>query len=248
MNGYKFNIKPTPHKISCVSYKQTNAVILPEVDLREWDSPVDSQHTIGSCGASALVNAYENMVKHHYPDKFVDLSRLYVYYHTRYLENTVQSDDGVVYLRSALRAVEKYGVCPESVWPYDITKFLQQPSPDAYVAAEDHKIESYRYLQTLKDMLEVLSKGDPFIVGITVYPGFMTLSPADSALSMPETTDIEMGGHAMSIVGYNMDDAHFIAKNSFGTAWGDKGYCYIPFEYMRLYAFDKWCFTINDQE
>jgi C1A family cysteine protease len=39
----------------------------------------------------------------------------------------------------------------------------------------------------------------------------------------------------------------FLAKNSFGTEWGDNGYCWIPFDYAENYIFDRWVLmlTIN---
>ena len=40
------------------------------------------------------------------------------------------------------------------------------------------------------------------------------------------------GGHAMLCVGYSDPDEVFIVRNSWGTDWGDKGYCYIPYRYL----------------
>lgn len=35
----------------------------------------------------------------------------------------------------------------------------------------------------------------------------------------------------MLIVGYSDAEARFIVRNSWGTDWGDRGYCYIPYDY-----------------
>lgn len=53
------------------------------VDLREWASPVEEQWQLGSCTAQAVVGAYELLTKMHYPDQFVDLSRLFLYYNAQ---------------------------------------------------------------------------------------------------------------------------------------------------------------------
>jgi hypothetical protein len=39
-----------------------------------------------------------------------------------------------------------------------------------------------------------------------------------------------MGGHAMTVVGYDDDNKYFIIRNSWGENWGDKGYCYYKYE------------------
>ena len=41
------------------------------------------------------------------------------------------------------------------------------------------------------------------------------------------------GFHAMVICGYNDKHGHFIVRNSWGTAFGDNGYCYLPYSYIR---------------
>lgn len=40
------------------------------------------------------------------------------------------------------------------------------------------------------------------------------------------------GWHAMLCVGYSDKDRMFIVRNSWGAAWGDQGYCYIPYDYV----------------
>jgi C1A family cysteine protease len=38
-----------------------------------------------------------------------------------------------------------------------------------------------------------------------------------------------LGGHAVLLVGYDKNKKVFIARNSWGTSWGIKGYFYMPF-------------------
>ena len=40
------------------------------------------------------------------------------------------------------------------------------------------------------------------------------------------------GGHAMTVVGYDDKEEHFIIRNSWGVEWGDKGYFYMPYSYI----------------
>ena len=53
-------------------------------------------------------------------------------------------------------------------------------------------------------------------------------------------------GHAICIVGYDLTRKLFLIKNSFGTGWGDKGYCWMPFDYADRHVFERWVFRISD--
>lgn len=52
--------------------------------------------------------------------------------------------------------------------------------------------------------------------------------------SEPVGKDDDYGGHAVLLVGY--EDRGFIAKNSWGTGWGDDGYFKIAWDYHALYS------------
>ena len=75
----------------------------------------------------------------------------------------------------------------------------------------------------------------------------MDVSKEDPIVPMPQPDETALGGHSMSVVGYSLLSENFLCKNSFGTEWGDDGYCWLPFEYVRKYAFEKWCFDIPKQ-
>ena len=42
-----------------------------------------------------------------------------------------------------------------------------------------------------------------------------------------------LGGHAVLLVGYNKQQSRYIARNSWGPYWGDKGYFYMPFDVIK---------------
>ena len=54
-------------------------------------------------------------------------SRLFLYYNERALEGTVSTDSGAQ-IRDGIKSVASQGDCPESIWPYDVTKFADQAS------------------------------------------------------------------------------------------------------------------------
>lgn len=85
------------------------------------------------------------------------------------------------------------------------------------------------------------------VFGLDLFNEFMTLTKEDAVIKMPTSISIPVGGHAMCLVGYDFYKNTFLAKNSFGTDWGDNGYCWIPFNYFELYSYDKRVFSIPNQ-
>lgn len=227
-------------------YRKQGLQLAESVDLREWDSNIEHQGYLGSCAAHAVTSAYELMVKDQYPDYFTDLSRLFVYYNTRELENTLLEDSGVYQLRSSLSAIKKYGVCKEEVWPYNPVKLFVKPDDASYLEASKRVITEYTRLNTLSELLESITDHRPVVIGLEIFSSFEDVK-GDGLVPMPGPSDMSLGGHAMTLVGYSQSRQTFTAKNSFGKKWGDNGYCYLPWEYVRLYVFEKWRFEINDQ-
>ncbi len=65
-------------------------------------------------------------------------SRLFIYYNERVIENSVRSYNGAQ-IRDGIKTVNKQGVCPEKIWPYNINKFAAKPSAAGYKAALKHQ-------------------------------------------------------------------------------------------------------------
>lgn len=213
------------------------------VDLREWASPVDSQSTLGSCSANAVVNAYELLTIKDYNAYYTELSRLFVYYNTRLIEETINTDSGA-YISNAIKSVATYGVCSEELWSYDINKFTTQPTVESYSDAAKRKITNYRKLIDISNILDALNSNIPVVFGTTIHESFNNVSFDNPIVPIPTSNDPIIGGHAMCLVGYDYPKKLLLAKNSYGTTWGYEGYCWIPFEYAKTEFFDCWIFDI----
>lgn len=241
----KFTLSPSRYDSRDQVYTAQNVSLKEYVDLRPFDTAVEDQGDLGSCVGSALVSAYELMLNKNYTDKFIDLSKLYIYYHARLLEDSERFDEGVEDLRSGLRGLHKFGVCNETLWPYNNELLSVQPGLDCYIDAWPRKILTYQSLTTTGDMLEILNAGIPITIGLTLFDSFYYLTPTNPVVYAPKDSVSYYGGHAMCLVGYSLSAKWFIAKNSWGIDWGDKGYCYIPFDYMRQFSFDRWFFNLE---
>jgi C1A family cysteine protease len=212
------------------------------VDLRAGCSPVEDQEELGSCTAQALVGALEFLqIKAGAPVK--DLSRLFVYYNERAREGNILSDSGAM-LRTGIKVLKHFGVCQESKWPYDISKFKLWPTPDCYEEGRKHQVTAYQRLNTLAEMKACLAMGLPFVFGFSVYASAMSDEAAKTGIiPMPDDNDSLQGGHAVMAVGYDDANQAIIFRNSWGEGWGDMGYGWLPYAFLesRDLSDDFWC-------
>jgi len=219
-----------------------------KVDLRQFLSPVENQGELGSCTANATAGAYEYLMWWHKQSKF-DLSRLFLYYNTRVIEGTVNDDSGAM-IYDVIQALHDNGVCSEKSWPYNIQRFKQRPPENCYAEAKNNGISKFERIQLdLNTWKSVLASGYPIVFGVQIFSSFQ--NPRNGFISMPRSNDQQLGGHAMCCVGYSDPDRVFIVRNSWGHQWGDKGYCYIPYDYMMNRNYndgDSWViYSMNDQ-
>ncbi|MDR3584600.1 MAG: C1 family peptidase [Desulfosporosinus sp.] len=218
-------------------------VIPAALDLRNGCSPVVDQGELGSCTANALGSGLREFLEIKSKQTFVTLSRLYLYYHERLLEGTVNEDSGAE-IRDGMKVLNQLGICPEALEPYDISKFTNAPSQAAELSASKYKINSYQRLNNVSDVQRSLAGLSPVVFGMTVYESFESDSVAKTGIvPTPKKHEQVLGGHAMLIVGYKKigQTLYFIVRNSWGTAWGDKGYCYIPSSFItKGIIFDLW--------
>ncbi len=215
------------------SYRGMYADQLPDsVDLRPGCPPVYSQGELGSCTANAIAAALEfDRRKQQLPD-FVP-SRLFIYFNERVMEHTVNSDSGAQ-IRDGIKSVAKLGVCPESEWPYDISKFTVRPPAQCYTDAKLDRAVSYQRVQQNPTQLQAcLASGYPIVFGFSVYESFESQDVAVRGIvPMPQKGEQLLGGHAVLCVGYFNDRKRFLIRNSWGDSWGMQGYCEMPYEYL----------------
>jgi len=212
--------------------KIAKPVELPKsVNLTKLCSPIEDQGQLGSCTANGIVGGLEfleNLEK----KTFTDLSRLFLYYNERVIEGTVRQDAGAM-IRDGIKSCATQGVCPESEWPYNIAKFKSKPTKKCYTDAVKYEALSYYRINTLDDMINCLAQGFPFVFGCEVYESFESDAVAKTGtVPMPSHNEQLLGGHCMLAVGYNQSTKRFIVRNSWGTSWGAKGYCTMPYAYL----------------
>ena len=202
------------------------------------------QGKLGSCTACGFSNALRFILRKNGEKEFQP-SRLFIYYFTRVIEDTVDEDVGVE-IRNALKAIKRNGVCSEIELPYDIENFTNKPSEYAIQSSKNHyEINYYSVRNKTRSIKTALCNGFPVIFGFELYSSFESDEvKSNGIVPMPDLEKEEfLGGHCMVIYGYRDSSKTFICMNSWGKSWGEKGFCYLPYEYVSKYGYDFW--TIN---
>ncbi len=160
-------------------------------------------------------------------------SRLFIYYNERAMEHTIATDSGAQ-IRDGIKSVGTIGAPPESDWPYVVANFAEKPPVNAFKDAPLGKALQYqRVPQVLNQMKGCLASGYPFVFGFTVYESFESAQVAQTGVApMPAPNEQVLGGHAVVAVGYDDASQRFIIRNSWGDAWGMKGYFTFPYAYL----------------
>jgi len=213
-------------------YQLTNKAQASVVDLRQYCSLIENQGNLGSCTGNAIAGAIELL--HKRQNRTLDISRLFIYYYERLFIGTVNYDSGA-YIRDGIKACYTYGAPTENLWPYNISKFRTVPTKTALIDAAKRKVTSYQRAADFNQVIDAITSGYPVTIGFSVYSSFDSPAVAKTGIMPYPNVNKErlLGGHAVLLVGYNKDNNTFIARNSWGTNWGDKGYFYMPFEVIQ---------------
>jgi len=233
--------KEETHKLSFKIFPSLKTDLPRIVDLRSLMPAIVDQGNLGSCTANALA-----AVLGHAKSSSCPYSRLYIYYNERCLENTVSSDSGATML-DGIKSIQNQGACTEASWPYDISKFALKPNNQCYIQGSGNKALKVKNInENLNDLKTALYKGYPIAFGILVFSSFESNSVAITGnVPIPKKGEKCLGGHAVTMVGYDDIKQCFIVRNSWGTSWGDKGHFYLPYNYILTpdLSSDYWIIT-----
>lgn len=235
---YTYNYKKDKVDERDVKFKAHHAKLyaLPPVfDLSQLPSfpKVLDQQQLGSCTANASSNALRYCLKKFNSNVFQP-SRLYIYYFSRLLENTINQDSGAS-IRDVMKAIAKYGTCDELSWPYEPAKFTIKPPAYCCVNGASH-CKAFAYSSVIQNEISIKSciySGFPIICGIQVYSSLESDKTMKTGnVDLPSPIDVSEGGHCVLLVGYNDTTKMFKFQNSWGANVGDKGYFNIPYSYI----------------
>ncbi len=213
---------------------------------------IEDQGQLGSCTANAVIGMVEYLIKRS-SKRTEDFSRLFLYKATRNLM-CVTGDTGAT-IRNTIKALRIFGVPAARYWPYEELHYDVEPNAFAYSMAANFKAIQYFRLDhsdstgeaNLHSIKQVLADGFPVAFGFLVFPSINEISSPDYLIPVPEAEESPLGGHAVLAVGYDDRRQALKIRNSWGEEWGDKGYGWLPYDYVTAGgAMDFW--TVLSQE
>lgn len=195
--------------------------------------PVRNQQNEGTCVGHALVGILDYYeIKGKYDRQ---LSVRDAYAGARVIE-PVDGEGSTP--RSALKNAQQAGVCHEKDWPY----VPQQPGSPGLFAAKHrppNKVGAYAQvpLNALDIKANIFQRG-PLLIVIPVTDGFWEPNKE----GMVSLENIIRGYHAVVLVGYDDSKNAYLLRNSWGTEWGQQGYCWLPYSHPIV---ECWTVTAN---
>lgn len=214
-----------------------------ELDIYE----VENQLGFNSCVANAMCSALEIYYKRQGTPR--DLSRMYHYWWTRALSK-IQGQDSGSYPRDMCKAISRFGICDETTYPYDNSNLFRVPSEQAIIEALPNDnweyakipvptgydgVPEYTTCNTL--IKEQLAQGRPVLLTIQLDSNFSTSCVGNWRTQewLKYSRGAPTYGHQMLIVGYddNPEYKRFKVLNSWGTSFGDSGYCGLLYQPLK---------------
>lgn len=228
------------------------------VDLRPFFSPIRNQGKLGSCSTFSSVSMYEAIMNRFAAPGMekANLSERFVYYYSNVLQGRPEGGSNFY---DQLAVLGKHGICQEVLFGYSTENLSEEPTEEAVDDAMRHRVlkamqiplrtngtaeekmrENHRLLTC------ALTEGYPVGIALKLYESFDNGGPYFNRPSEAEISQGSTGNHAMVLVGYSETEKCYIARNSWGEDFGDKGYCYISAAYIDDPQFNYFACIISE--
>jgi C1A family cysteine protease len=187
---------------------------------QDWTTPVRSQGGCGSCVAFGTTAAIESRLEIALgdPELNPDLSEAHLFF----CGSTATCQTGW-WPSAAMDFSRDTGVADEACYPYSGQDQVCSVCPDW--ESRVTKISSWVGLTDMNEMKQQLAENGPFEATMAVYLDFYYYKSGVYEYSSGRL----VGFHAVTVVGYDDEEGYWIAKNSWGTTWGEAGWFRIAY-------------------
>lgn len=207
-----------------------------QVDWRNhggnYVTPVKNQGSCGSCVSFCTCAVIESAVRIKFgnPNYNIDLSE-------GFLQFCGGGSCGGWGLTSGLAYAQSTGTTDEACMPYQPTNMACTTSRCSDWQNRLTKISSHTGHATMEARKNALATSGPLLAGMAVYNDFFAYSSGNYV----KTAGSALAGyHCITVVGYDDTQQCWILKNSWGTNWGDAGFCKIQYGQADLLIDSSW--------
>lgn len=223
----KVELAPDTDSDSDLDSDIENSFRISRVDLRDQFPPVYDQanlHCSVPCSVLSVWRFFCNKTQ----SESDPPSRI----HLHQLTSLIDSNDKSLSIKNCLHVLEKVGVVSE-----EVIGFGEYPEVDEHfsgIESKPPKLIKYRRVEQNKEQFKrALDAGYPIIFGLSLYSSALTDGTRKTGvIKMPTKSDQVVGGMCMVLVGYDNEQKMWIVRNNWGGDWGERGYGYIPFNYL----------------
>lgn len=212
------------------------------IDLRSKLKVAVNQGSTQACTGFAVGAMCEYLLASEYEKGWRKISPLFNWYWGRVKHGYPTQNKGV-WLRYSLDELFDKGFVYEQTMPFK-SPYLREPTGFEMQLANmvktlyfTKKRFGYYLLQAgnTEMVRDAIKNKNPIVFGMWLNNSFY--GNRDGVI----TESVKNGSaHAMLIVGYDDEKQCYIVRNSWGRSWGDKGYCYVPYDYLHANSFDMW--------
>lgn len=230
MNNFIPGVIPSPPDPRDWQYaKLTSPISLPrKYRCKITPLPPRDQGPKGTCVGQAGANTNE-ILQYMERGTAERLSSLYIYSMCKQLDGYPDMEG--TFLRVLMKVLAKYGTPPENQMPYFTTWAIPPiPSDTIHALARPNRVKTYAKVQTERELKQALVEQGPVPIAMMITSDFFN---AQNGVVPKEASGTLLGGHAMTLIGYDDDARLYEVINSWGYHPCTKnGHNFIPYELL----------------
>lgn len=207
-------------------------------DGQNWVTPVLNQGNCGSCVAYATIATLETQM---------NIARQAPFLNKRYSADMLFACGGGRcdygwFPSSAGNFLQRTGVVDEACMPSTMSATGVDVACSAKCGDASSRAQRVSQVNTPSnaDAVKAALKRGPLVTTLDVYSDFIVFGTG----VYKHTTGQYLGGHAVSIVGFDDAKRAWLIRNSWGPDWGDHGFAYVSYDDDSGVGDSTWGFEI----